>query len=65
MKLWRINHKGSWPETSVDVIGNDLDDAIMNFDCLKRKEGSMTDRQHIIKIELISDFTLMEESKHG
>ena len=54
-KLWRIWNKGSWPEFSIDVTGDHINEAINNFEKKQKKTSSMADFSQITKIELIGD----------
>lgn len=54
-KIWRITNKGHWPEFDKDVEGNNIIEALANFDLKQKETGSVANHTQVISAQLIGD----------
>lgn len=55
VRMWKITHKGAWPEASLTVLGDTLEEAVLAFDLYNEKRSSSARARDIIKAELIGE----------
>lgn len=55
VRLWKITHKGNWPQQDITVEGETLEEAVHAFVLFEEKHGSSARAKHIIKAEMIGE----------
>lgn len=55
VRLWKITHKGNWPEQSLTVEGETLEEAVHAFQLYEEQNHSSARAKHIIKAEMIGE----------